>query len=163
MDDARRVQAAFPKIYLACHVRHARSRDAVGISDRDANLLGHLDPTRAISPTTLARHLGVTPSTLSAQLAELVAAGLVGTGRCPQDRRKLDVTLTSKGARAMQAASVLDTTRLTAVLPRLEEAERAVAVHGLELLAAASLEAVTERSAARAWVLRRGRRGRRRT
>jgi DNA-binding MarR family transcriptional regulator len=152
---ARRVQAAYPKIYLACHVRHARGSDGVGVSNRDANLLGHVDRERPSSPTALARHLGVTPATLSEQLASLGERGLLAMKRRAEDKRRIDVVLTVKGANAMQAASVLDTARLTALLERLPATERAIAVHGMELLAEAARELMAEHSGKRAWVDRR--------
>jgi MarR family transcriptional regulator, organic hydroperoxide resistance regulator len=155
-DDVRSVLLHYPQIYLACHARHVRGKSAPsGLSERDANLLGHLDVRAPTSPTALAKHLGVTPSTMSAWLAELEAKGALVLRRRAEDRRRVDVLLTPAGARAILASSVLDARRVRAVLDRLAGAERAAALRGLEILARSSREMMTAWSGDRAWVARR--------
>src|SRR3954467_9036557 len=107
--DVQRVQALYPQIYRACHRRHARAPgSAAGISERDASLLGHLDRKMALSPTALAKHMGVGRSTMSATLNALSTRGLVTLARSAEDHRRLDVRITAAGERAMAATSILD-------------------------------------------------------
>lgn len=135
------VQVAYPQIYLACHTRHVRRRSSsTGLSPADSSLLAHLDETRPIRPTALARHLGVAASTLSAAITRLTAHGYIIQHRDDADRRAVGLLLSIKGARAMQASSVLESVRVRRVLERLTAAERARALEGLALLARASRE-----------------------
>jgi hypothetical protein len=73
-----RVQAAYPRIYLACHTRHQNARSTADkISQRDGSLLAHLDEARAVGQSDLARHMSVAKSTLSEALAGLEECGFV--------------------------------------------------------------------------------------
>lgn len=137
----RSVQVSFPQVYHACHTRHVRARTSpAGLSARDASLLAHLDRLEGASAASLARHLGVGPSTLSAALRHLEELGHVERAPHADDRRRVELRLTPKGAAVVQRSSVLDTERVQRLLARLEPRERAAAVRGLELLARAARE-----------------------
>lgn len=132
----RAVQRYYPQVYLACHVDHVRTRsNRHHLSAHDATLLAHLDEERSVGVGALAKHLGVVASTLSASLGRLEALGHLARRPREGDRRRIDVRLTVKGARAMAGASVLDRRRLAGVLAELSEAQRIRAVAGLALLA----------------------------
>ena len=135
--DVRAVQACYPQVYLACHTRHPRSSDE-GISANDSMILGHLETTASMRAGDLAKHLGVVPSTLSATIKRLAKKGYLVRSHAPSDRRVINLRLSAAGARAMQAGSVLETRRVTAMLARLNAAERQRAIDGLALLARAS-------------------------
>jgi DNA-binding MarR family transcriptional regulator len=65
----RAIQRYYPQIYFACHVDHVRKAStAHALSSHDSSVLSHFDETRPITPSALARHIGVGPSTFSAQL-----------------------------------------------------------------------------------------------
>lgn len=133
------IQRLYPQIYLACHVDHVRKRSTEWrLSGRDSSLLAHLDCKRGTSPKTLARHLSVAPSTLSAAIARLTDLGYVGSRATTQDRRQHELRLTNLGARAMAATSVLATARVKALVALLAPEERELAAHGLDLLAGAA-------------------------
>jgi DNA-binding MarR family transcriptional regulator len=135
----RAVQACYPRVYLACHVTHVRrTTSPANITTAESMVLGHLDPRRPTRPTTLAAHLGVAKSSLSATIKRLTALGYVARVTDPDDRRSAGLCLTAAGARAMAAGSVLDTSRLRALLATLAPRERARAVEGLALLARAA-------------------------
>jgi MarR family transcriptional regulator, organic hydroperoxide resistance regulator len=139
--DVRLVQVSYPQIYLACHTRHVRRRSSpTGLSAVDSSLLAHLDEERAVRAGALARHLGVAASTLSAAIARLTAHGYILQQRDANDRRRIGLLLSDKGARAMQASSVLDSARVKRVLEQLTPAARKRALSGLALLAQASRE-----------------------
>jgi DNA-binding MarR family transcriptional regulator len=130
---------AYPQIYLACHVEHrTRGKSSTGLTSRDASFLAHVEDPAGSSPAQLARHLGISPSTLSAALARMEAQGLVSRDPNPGDARRRMVRLTPTGRSALAANSVLDPERVAALLARLGAAERDQAVAGLQLLAKAA-------------------------
>lgn len=138
-DHVRRIQRAYPQLYLACHVDHVR-RKTHGLSERDAGLLAHLDELAPVSAGGLAKHLGVGPSTITEAVDRLEDQGLVERTR---KGRKVELRITQAGIALMQASSVLDTERVAAMIEAVPAAERAAAVRGIELLADAARRLVT--------------------
>ena len=135
----RGVQTWYPQIYLACHVDHKRHRTTASrISPRDSSLLAHLNERVAVSPAELARHLRIGAPTLSAAIKRLVALGYVSQEADAIDGRRRQLRLTRQGARAMAESSVLETSRVRALLKRLTATERERALEGLALLARAA-------------------------
>ena len=140
--DVRLVQVAYPQIYFACHTRHVRrASTATRLSATDSTLLAHLDERDGVRPTALAKHLGVAASTLSAAIARLAALGYVIQRRDSRDARAIDLLLSTKGAAAMQASSVLESTRVKKMLGKLTGEERQRALEGLALLGKAARRA----------------------
>ena len=139
------IQRAYPQIYYACHTRHIRGRSTdVHLSPRDSQILVHLDPSRPLSVSLLARHLGLSVSTVSEALTKLERFGYVGK-RGSVDRRRVGVVLLPKGVRAIQAASVLESGRLRAVLRRLSSPGLVQVARGLERLARACRPSIAEK------------------
>jgi DNA-binding MarR family transcriptional regulator len=137
--DVQLVQRSYPAIYLACHVDHVRTKsNRHHISAHDASLLAHLDEKDPVTPSALARHLGVTASTLSAALTRVESLGHVARIPHSRDRRKIELRLTPSGTKAVLGASVLDQRRVAAVLAELPPAQQRQAVQGLALLAQAA-------------------------
>ncbi len=134
----RRIQRAYPQIYLACHVRHTTSNRPHGLSERDAAVLAHLDELSPVSAGELARHLGVGASTVTEAIDHLEALGLATRSRAGRDRRRVELRITAAGVARMQEASVLDAPRVAAMLARLPAGQRAAAVRGMELCAEAA-------------------------
>src|SRR5262245_45888170 len=133
------VQRYYPQVYLACHIDHVRARSTpFRVSARDSALLAHLDTREPVSAGQLARHLAVSPSTLSEAAKRLEGLGYLRRRRRDKDRRTIDLTLTDVGAEAMAGGSVLDRGRVKRLLSRLSPAERDRAVTGLALLAKAA-------------------------
>jgi DNA-binding MarR family transcriptional regulator len=138
-EHVRAIQRWYPQIYLACHTRHQRSASTgVQLSGHDSSVLAHLDEREPMTASALARHLSIGPSTLSATLNRLTKLGYMTRTQRAEDRRTLELRLTAAGARAMQASSVLDSSRVAAVLAALSSDERRRALDGLELLANAA-------------------------
>jgi DNA-binding MarR family transcriptional regulator len=138
-DAVRQVLTLYPQIYFACHTRHVRDPESQRLLSRhQASILDHLDE---IDPTTvndLARHMGVTPATMSLAIDRLERKGYVARARDSGDRRRVHVRLTSAGVRVRDAASVLDPARVESLLARLSDAERNAALNGLALLVTAA-------------------------
>ena len=144
---AREVMALYPRIYFACHKRHVRDPHSGRLLSRhQASVLDHLDE---IDPTTLndlAGHMGVTAATMSLMVDRLERKGYVGRLRDTADRRRVHLRLTSAGVRIREASSVLDPSRVEALLARLTPIERDDALRGLGLLARAAQEQTQQRS-----------------
>jgi MarR family transcriptional regulator, organic hydroperoxide resistance regulator len=130
--------AAYPRIYFACHLEHREdpvTRDV--ISAHQGSVLDHLDAVEPMGLLDLAKHMGVTPSTMSLTVDRLERGGYVTRERDSSDGRRVRLILTPAGVRVKQAASVLDVNRVRGLLERLKPEERERALAGLELLAAA--------------------------
>jgi DNA-binding MarR family transcriptional regulator len=134
-DDVRRIQRAYPQLYLACHVQHTTRRRSHGLSDRDASVLAHLDELSPVTAGRLAAHLGVGPSTVTEAIDRLERKELVVRTR---RGRTVQLRITKEGIALMQASSVLDAVRVAAMLAAVPARQRAAAVRGLELLAEAA-------------------------
>ena len=133
------IQRGYPQIYLACHADHVKSKSTeYQLSARDSSILSHLDEDRAQTASVLAAHLGVQASTFSAAIKRLVELGYARKVANPLDRREAQLTLTRLGATAMAATSVLDASRVAALLAELDADELVRAVAGLRLLADAA-------------------------
>jgi DNA-binding MarR family transcriptional regulator len=72
------------------------------------SILDHLDAVEATVLSDLARHMGVTPSTMSLAVDRLERNGYVTRERNEADRRRVHIRLTDAGVRVRRANSVLD-------------------------------------------------------
>jgi DNA-binding MarR family transcriptional regulator len=141
-DPARRIQRAYPQLYLACHVRHTTRRRDHGLSDRDASVLAHLDELSPVSAGGLARHLGVGPSTVTEAIDRLESRGLVTRTR---HGRRVALAMTSPGRQLMRDSSVLDSARVDEMIANVPARDREAAIRGIELLAKAARRMMTAR------------------
>src|SRR4051812_34723147 len=111
LDLVASVQRSYPRIYQACHVNHVRTRStSYRLSAKDSTLLAHLDRIGGMTAGLLARHIGITASTLSASIQRLENLGYISRTPRPKDRRIVQLQLTTAGEQAMAATSVLDPT-----------------------------------------------------
>jgi MarR family transcriptional regulator, organic hydroperoxide resistance regulator len=153
-DAAKQLLDLYPRIYFACHMRHIRDpKTRRLLSAHQASILDHLDEREPVTLLDLARHMGVTASTMSLHVERLVRRGYVLRERDTRDARRLRLRISASGARIREANSVLDPERVRAMLSRLSAAERVAGVRGLEILARAANQQVEEKT-------RRARRGR---
>jgi MarR family transcriptional regulator, organic hydroperoxide resistance regulator len=138
-DAAQQVMHLYPRIYFACHTRHVRDPLSNRLLSRhQASVLDHLDEVDPITLNGLARHMGVTAGTMSITIDRLERKGYVVRLRDVADRRRVHVRLTSAGVRVREASSVLDPSLVEAMVARLTDEERDIAIRGLGLLAAAA-------------------------
>jgi DNA-binding MarR family transcriptional regulator len=130
------VMTLYPRIYFACHTRHVRDPQSQRLLSRhQASILDHLDEIEPTTVMELAAHMGVTAATMSLAIDRLERKGYAVRVKDAQDRRRVHVRLTSAGVRVREASSVLDASRVEALVARLTETERARAIEGLALLA----------------------------
>lgn len=129
------IQKMYPRIYIACHVEHMKARSSdVGLSARDSSILAHLSIKEFTRSSTLAKHLDVTPSTLSEALHSLVSLGYVSSKTVPDDQRRVEFKLTIRGVAAMKSASVLDSNKVAELLEKLSPEDRSKVIEGLRVL-----------------------------
>jgi DNA-binding MarR family transcriptional regulator len=132
------VMTLYPRIYFACHTRHVHDPQTQRLLSRhQASILDHLDEIEPTTVLELAAHMGVTAATISIAIDRLERKGYVVRLRDAKDRRRVHVRLTTAGVRVREASSVLDASRVEALVGRLSDEERARAIEGLGLLARA--------------------------
>lgn len=135
------VMTLYPRIYFACHTRHVRDPQSQRLLSRhQASILDHLDEVEPTTVMDLAGHMGVTAATMSLSIDRLERKGYVVRLKDAKDRRRVHVRLTTAGVRVREASSVLDPSRVEALVTRLSEADRTRAIEGLALLARAGEE-----------------------
>ncbi|MBI3726714.1 MAG: winged helix DNA-binding protein [Burkholderiales bacterium] len=140
-----RIQSAYPRIYHACHADHQpTTASGLAISQRDATILAHLNSTDAMTQAQLARHLGITKSTMSEAIKYLLGQGLLEI-EVATDKRAHLLRLTEKGIDVMSKSSVLEADKLAAVLAEMTATEMEKAIAGLELLALACFRLTMKR------------------
>jgi DNA-binding MarR family transcriptional regulator len=136
---ADRLMELYPRIFFACHQRHRRDpKTRRLLSAHQASVLDHLDEVEPMALSDLARHMGVTPATMSVAIDRLARRGYVIRARDPGDGRRLHLRLSSAGVRVKEATSVLEPDRVAALLELLGPRERERALEGLALLARAA-------------------------
>jgi DNA-binding MarR family transcriptional regulator len=149
------VLQCYPQIYFACHRRHVRDeRTRAVLSAHQASVLDHLDDVAGTALFDLARHMGVTASTMSLTVDRLERGGYVDRQRSKEDGRRVDLRLTAAGVRIKRQQKVLEPELVQAVLSHLDERKRRQALRGLELLAEASRQMIAAGDLSR--ILKRG-------
>jgi len=143
---------AYPRLYFACHVRHVMDPERKRLlSAHRAEILDHLDAIHAERLTNLARHMGVSASTMSLTICRLVRDGYVSSSRDRRDRRVVRLRLTAAGDRIRSHQEVLDPSRLRDLVSRLSPEDLHAGVRGIELLATAADAMMRSQSERRAW------------
>jgi DNA-binding MarR family transcriptional regulator len=138
-DPVRQVLELYPKIFFACHMRHVRDpKTRRLLSAHQASILDHLDPVEPTALMDLARHMGVTPSTMSIAIDRLARRRYVVRTRDARDRRRSALRTTPAGERIKQAQSVLEPARVAGMLRMLSPRERSRGLEGLTLLGRAA-------------------------
>jgi MarR family transcriptional regulator, organic hydroperoxide resistance regulator len=142
----KRVLESYPKIYLACHRRHLREDESGrALTQHQASILDHLDPVKPLVLSEIARHMSVTMSTMSINIARLRQAGYVKRTRDREDGRRVCLTLTAAGMRVKEQNSVLDPDLLLDLLSLMTAEDLDAALDGLELLAVAAEKLLNRR------------------
>ena len=146
------VLRCYPQIYFACHRRHVRDEKTQNLlSAHQASILDHLDDVEGTSLFELARHMGVTASTMSLTVDRLERGGYVRRERSKQDARRVELRLTPAGMRVKRQQKVLEPDLIETLLARMDEKRRRKALRGLELLADAARELVESGEMQRYW------------
>jgi MarR family transcriptional regulator, organic hydroperoxide resistance regulator len=137
------VLRCYPQIYFACHRRHVRDEQTKAVlSAHQASVLDHLDDVEGTNLLELARHMGVTASTMSLMVDRLERGGHVTRERSKEDGRRVVLRMTAAGVRIKRQQNILEPKLVEAMLGRLDDSQRQDALRGLELLAEAAREVV---------------------
>lgn len=112
-----------------------------GVTVAQAATLDTLDVSGPVRQGELGRRLGISPSTLTRNLARLLDAGLVERLADPEDARASRIRLSASGARSLAEIRRQEQAFARDVLDRLPADRRGVIVDGLKELLAAVREA----------------------
>ena len=116
--------------------RHLKRELApLGITAGQAALLHVIRTRPGIGVRALAAHEGVSTPAMSGYIDRLEAAGLVGRVRSDEDRRRVGLTVTRAGVRALRSARSRRTAWLASRLKRLTDEQRAAVAAAIEPLA----------------------------
>jgi DNA-binding MarR family transcriptional regulator len=115
----------FQSIYFAYHRRHHRDVPrGRTVSEQQLHVLGHLDRVRATRVGELAKHLGLSHSSVSITIDRLQRDGYVTRARCTDDARVTHVRLTDAGEEVRDAQRVLEPELVDALFEHLSPAEQ---------------------------------------
>ncbi len=143
-EDAARMRSAVMALVRRFSVSERADVECCGLTVAQAATLEALRATPRMRLGALGRRLGITPSTLTRNLARLEEEGLVVRIADPGDGRAGRVVLTAAGQRAAQRVEGQGIDFAAEVLERLPPAKRAVVVEALQELVS-SVQAATER------------------
>jgi DNA-binding MarR family transcriptional regulator len=138
--EAARLRSAIRALVRRFSVSERADVECCGLTVAQAATLEALQATTGMRLSDLGRRLGITPSTLTRNLARLEAEGLVGRVPDPRDGRAFQVALTAAGHSAAEGVGKQGVDFAAEVLARLPAGDRTPAVSALERL----LEAVRE-------------------
>jgi DNA-binding MarR family transcriptional regulator len=105
-----------------------------GMTVAQAATLGVLLVEPGLRLTDLGRRLGITPSTLSRNLARLLEGGLVARTEDSEDARAARVSLTAAGRRKAEELRAQEEAFASGVLKRLPASKRGPLLEGLQEL-----------------------------
>ena len=136
---ARRVARLFPEVYRRYHSAGRLHPGAeLPMTRRSLEVLRHLAAAGPLTVGEQAIHLGLRRNSVSELLQRLESRGLVARIRDERDERRVLVWLTDAGTSVVdRIGEVLAPDRLEEALAGLSPHERAIVVHGFELLARA--------------------------
>jgi DNA-binding MarR family transcriptional regulator len=142
--DATRLRSGIRALVRRFAVSERADVACCGMTVAQAATIETLGSTGPLRLSDLGRRLGVTPSTLTRNLARLLEAGLVEREADPQDARASRVALTAAGRRAATRLEVQERDFGREILERLPPERRPAVVLALQDLLLAVREA-TER------------------
>ena len=116
------------------HIRREMRRRANGLSVPQFRALLYVYRHEAAGLAEVAEHVGLMPPSASKMMDKLVARGLVLREVPTSDRRRVRLTLTARGRAAVEVARRGTAEELARVVAKLTPEQRAVLVHGLNVL-----------------------------
>lgn len=136
---AAKIMEAIPVITQFFRVemrRHAESLPE-SLSVSQFRTLGFLDLYPGASLSQLAEHLEVTKATASNLTERLVQKKLVTRNENPQERRQINLKLTSSGEYHLEQIKILINARISTILDELPQEQLKSVVEGLTILSTA--------------------------
>jgi DNA-binding MarR family transcriptional regulator len=129
--------ASFLLAQLGAHAanRFAERLDELGLTPADIGLLRMIAIEPGRSQQSLATHLGVVPSRVTALIDQLDQKGLVERRRSTEDRRTYELLLTGEGGRVMGQLKRVAFAHEEDICSALDHGQRAQLTELLELIA----------------------------
>jgi MarR family transcriptional regulator, lower aerobic nicotinate degradation pathway regulator len=114
----------FFRLWRASHTRIAERLEEIGLTPASFGVLNLLGKRDAVSQQEIGKAMGIDPSTMVALLDKLENQGLATRRRHPNDRRRREVAITSKGRKALEHGRKLNDEVEDEVLMGLSKIER---------------------------------------
>ncbi len=137
---AEKVAALLPRLGMMVFKAHACQSAAAGITVGHYKALGFLFHHGQCTVGEIAAGLGVSLSTASELLDQLVTSGYVARGTNPADRRQVHVWLTASGKTITDEIYQRRVALVRAALHQVPPAERPIVVRSLETLVSVLLQ-----------------------
>jgi DNA-binding MarR family transcriptional regulator len=142
-DDLSRLRSAIRALVRRFGVAERADVACCGVTVAQAAALEALGAEGPLRLSDLSRSLGITPSTLTRNLARLEESGLIAREADPGDARSVRVGLTPRGRKAARSVAAQETDFARQVIERIPAGRRAAVIGALgDLLAA--VRAATE-------------------
>lgn len=132
--DVERLRSSFTALLRRFSISERADVHCCGMTVAQAATLEALGREGALRLGRLGKLLGISPSTLTRNLARLEQSGLVRRSSDTEDGRAAQVELTEKGRRTRQRLETMEDEFARRVLERLSPASRSRALEGLSAL-----------------------------
>ena len=127
-----------------------RKHGAKEISVAHFRTLAYLSRHEGTSLSEVAEHIGLSLSSMSELMDELVARSLVNRQTHSEDRRRITLTLTDHGSTTLRKAQDATANYLEKKLEQLSTPERASVIEGMQVLKRVFTETVDQRHLSKA-------------
>jgi DNA-binding MarR family transcriptional regulator len=124
MTDSQRILDALRRLVQILRRSDRAAQEAAGLSAAQLFVLSELRKSPALSLQDLALRTRTDQSSVSVVVTRLVEAGLVARVRASTDARRLELTLTAAGHRALKKTPLVAQEQLLSIFDRLKPAER---------------------------------------
>jgi DNA-binding MarR family transcriptional regulator len=114
--------------------REMREHRPMEMSMQQFRAMGMIDRHPGESLSFVAAHLGLTDATASKLIEALVKPGLITRAEAADDRRKVVISITKSGRRALESARKAALGRIASVLARLDEQDRSAVIRAMNVL-----------------------------
>ncbi|MGZ4915742.1 MAG: MarR family winged helix-turn-helix transcriptional regulator [Halobacteriota archaeon] len=132
-DSARKLLELVPVIMQDIR-SEMRSRRSSELTVPQFRVLAFVNRNEGPSLWEVAHHMGLTPSTTSRLVDGLIARGLMARIDNPADRRRLQLTVTDRGATILKASSQGTVAYLADMLSRVDADNREIVDKAMEVL-----------------------------
>ncbi|MGZ4902820.1 MAG: MarR family winged helix-turn-helix transcriptional regulator [Halobacteriota archaeon] len=132
-DSARKLLELVPVIMQDIR-SEMRSRRSSELTVPQFRVLAFVNRNEGPSLWEVAHHMGLTPSTTSRLVDGLIARGLMARIDNPADRRRLQLTVTDRGATILKASSQGTVEYLADMLSRVDADNREIVDKAMEVL-----------------------------
>jgi DNA-binding MarR family transcriptional regulator len=123
-NEIRSVLDSIRRIVRALRVASRAAEKSVGISGAQVFVLQQLDAERALSVNELAERTFTHQSSVSEVVQRLVEKGLIERKQAPDDRRRVELTLTASGKSSLKKGPDATQRKMIEALEQMNAAER---------------------------------------